>query len=298
MLASIDEVIKVLKSAKPPAEIWQEPYDHDSNVYRRLCSLSGAEPEASDLRDYSQSMLYTPLQPDLFRHLLPICLQAWRKDLFSDEDSNYGGFAEHFSTALATRRLLEEILTADEYRSVMEYILNSILDRIDREDGLHFIGMGARPYRWFLALGSFSVTFSSLHRLWESWWSMSTTGHALAALQYLSCLMYEDDRNPIFSPWTPDGGGGPPPLYETDGHIYDRGWRPENISFLEATLTPVYLETKLHEAAKVVEDHVHSNVPAKMIADFDAQRELIESRINQLPTLLSTSVLEVSGWLE
>jgi hypothetical protein len=110
--------------------------------------------------------------------------------------------------------------------------------------------------------------------------------------------MYKDYTNPIFSPWTPLGGGGPPALYETDGHIYDRGWRPENISFLEATLSTVYLETKLHEAAKVVKDHVSSNVAAKMIADFDAQRELLESRIEQLPILLSKPILEVSGWLE
>jgi hypothetical protein len=185
MRASIDEVIRALKSPKAPAEIWQDPYDHDSRVYRRLCNLRGAEPQAADLWDYSQDMLYTPLQPDLFRHLLPICLGAWRKDLF-DEGANYAGFVEHFSTALATRPILEEILTADQYKSVMEYMLNSVLDRMDQEEGLQFTGMGARPYRWFEALGSFAVTFPSLHRLWESWWSMSTTGHALAVLQYIS----------------------------------------------------------------------------------------------------------------
>jgi hypothetical protein len=297
MRASMDEVIRVLESPRPPAEIWQESYDRDSKVYGRLCNLSGAEPQGADLSDYSQDMLYLPLQPDLFRHLLPVCLRAWRKDLF-DEDANYAGFVEHFSTALATRPILEEILTAGQYKSVMEYMLNSVLDRMDQEERLQFTGMGARPYRWFHALGSFAVTFPSLHRLWESWWNVSTTGHALAVLQYISCLMYEDDRNPIFSPWTPLGGGGPPALYETDGHIYDRGWRPENISFLEGTLSTVYSETKLHEAAKVVKDQVSSNVPAKMIADFDAQRQLLESRIEQLPILLSKPILEVSGWLE
>jgi len=297
MRASIDEVLRVLKSPKAPAEIWQESYDRDSKVYGRLCNLSGAEPQAADLCDYSHDMLYLPLQPDLFRHLLPICLRAWRKDLF-DEGSNYCGFVEHFSTALATRLILEENLTADQYKSVMEYMLNSVLDRMDQEEGLQFAGMGARPYRWVHALGSFAVTFPFLHRLWESWWSMSTTGHALAVLQYISCLMYEDDRNPIFSPWTPVAGGGPPALYETDGHIYDRGWRPENISFLEDTLSTVYLETKLTEAAKVVRDQVSGDVPAKMIAEFGAQRVLLESRIEQLPILLSKPILEVSGWLE
>ena len=58
------------------------------------------------------------------------------------------------------------------------------------------------------------------------------------------------------------------------------------------------METKLTEAAKVVRDQVSGDVPAKMIADFDAQRVLLESRIEQLPILLSKPILEVSGWLE
>ena len=157
-------------------------------------------------------MLYeqSPLQPDLFRYLLPICLDVWRKDLLSHNQSEYGGFIEHFWAALASKSLLQDNLDSREYAAVETFMAGSLLDCLDQQNQLAFSGMGASPYTWFNVLSSFCVVFPTLSTLWTRWWEMNTPGQACAVLQYLSCLLYENDRNPIFTPWTPNGGGGPP----------------------------------------------------------------------------------------
>ncbi len=294
MRASFEELARSLGAAHPPRHIWQEPFESDPGYYRRLCKLDGAVPDAADLIRYVHDIRYMKLQPDLLRFLLPICLRAWRAYLFDAGSSPYGSFIEYFSAALAARPDLPEILGEQGWRAVAGFMRGSILDRMDEEVALRFAGMGASPYKWFDALGSFAVIFAEVESLWTEWWRLETPGHARAALQYLSCLMYEDAENPIFSPWTPLGGGGAPSLFETDGHIYDQGWRSENIAFLEVTLSPEYLQARLQEAAQVLEGD-ESGVPQKMMADFEKHKTLLELRIQQLSLLLLE--LDASGWI-
>ena len=145
-------------------------------------------------------MQYMPLQSDLLRYLLPICLQAWHDDLFSTNHSDYASFVENFWTALSPRSLLqntfvlEKELNAKERENVMKFMRDSLLDRMDQETKLHFVGSNASPYKWFYSLGSFCTVFPTLNELWEIWWNMKTFGHAVCALQYVSCLMYWNER--------------------------------------------------------------------------------------------------------
>lgn len=289
MRSSLNKLVRVLKADKPPDKIWQESFDGIGVVDYplELCSLKGTASENDDLCDYARVIQHLKLQPDLLHYLLPVCLNAWRIDLFSEErDSIYGGFVEHFSTALATRSDLKTILGSTEYQAVMEFMCDSILDRIDREEELSFSGystLSASPYRWFHAIGTFAVVFPNLNRLWSTWWSMETAGHAIGALQCISCLMYEEDNNPIFSPWTRDQGGGPPSLFGTEGFIYDQGWKIENISFLKSLLSTDYIYEALKKAASVLEVNPEKAVPNKMIHDFSIQEKTLASRIRQLP---------------
>jgi hypothetical protein len=92
----------------------------------------------------------------------------------------------------------------------MEFMRDSILDRMDEEHDLKFSGMRASPYKWVRVLCSFAVIFPDIRDLWQRWWKKETKGRAICVLQYISCLLYEADSNPIFSPWTPAGRGGPP----------------------------------------------------------------------------------------
>lgn len=294
--ASLPALINALHAKEPPRHIWQEPFDGDPAYFSRLCNLKGSTPRESDLIDYQHDLCYaSPLQPDLFRYLLPICLEIWRKDLLTNSQSGYGGFIEHFWAALANRPLLQENLTTSEYAAVVIFMTNALLDRIDQENSLSFSGMGAAPYTWFSALSSYCVVFPTLAPLWKYWWEMTNLGQACAVLQYLSCLLYEKDRNPIFSPWTPKEGGGPPSLWAPEGHIFDLGWRTDNIAFLQATLTVDYIESSLRLAAQKVKEVVESAVPQQMLNDFDAQKPLLALRLEELPRLLSTAS-EVQDW--
>jgi hypothetical protein len=241
-------------------------------------------------------MLYESLQPDLFHYLLPICLQAWRQDLLANGQSDYGSFVENFWAALANKPVLQANLTAREYNAVETFMADTILDCIDQENSLRFSGMSASAYTWMSALSSFAVVFATLARLWNNWWKLTTPGQACAALQYLSCLLYENDQNPIFAPWTPTGGGGPPVLWETAGFIDERSWRQENVAFLETSLTPNYVQGKLQQAAQTLQGVVESDVPQQMIRDFEAQKTLLEIRLAELPSLLLVSPLEHPDW--
>ena len=108
--------------------------------------------------------------------------------------------------------------------------------------------------------------------------------------------MYKDDSNPIFSPWTPLGGGGPPALWETDGHIYEDPWKAENVKFIEATLSVQYVQRKLQYACDRLKGQVDSNVPGKMLADFASNMRILESKLAELPGFLS--VQGVHYWVD
>ena len=69
-------------SPKPPQKITQEPFEADGAHLRRLSSLDpGATASSEDLSEYVQDILYTPIEPELLRYVLPFCLDEWRKEL-------------------------------------------------------------------------------------------------------------------------------------------------------------------------------------------------------------------------
>jgi hypothetical protein len=113
----------------------------------------------------------------------------------------------------------------------------SILDEIDDQRGLAFNGGMTRPHRWFGALTTYGVFLPDAEHLSADWWSLNTVGRAVAAVQYISCLMFADNENPIFAPWTPDRGGGPPVLWEFEGYLFKHRWLEANVDFLRRALT-------------------------------------------------------------
>lgn len=291
MDASLSRLVRVLGQPTPPNQITQQAFDYNTEHYQRLCRLGEAMPSSSDLYRYAEDMRYMPLQPDLLRYLLPICLSAWRTELLSGGHSEYGGFSEQFWTTLSPRSeaqgtlVLEKELTANENKSVMQFMQEALLERMTQEKQLHFVGSGASSYQWFYALGSFCTVFPSLHTLWASWWQMKTPGHAVCVLQYISCLMYEDNKNPIFAPWTPDKGGGPPQIWESEGFAYDYGWRQENVVFL-ASITTKYILEKLKEAAANLGHQPDEAAPYRMLVDWPKCYEVAASRVAELPQLV------------
>ena len=291
MTPSLSQVIQVLGQPSPPKQITQQPFDYDSSHYRRLCQVNGAAPTLSDLSCYVDDMRFMPLQPDLLRYLLPQCLKMWQEDLLSGSRTGCGGTVEAFWAALSphppkTAFLLEEELTAKEYGSVMRFMRDTLLTRMSQETQLYFAGSNSSPYQWFYALGSFSNVFPALDSLWNEWWQLNTLGHAVCVLQYFSCLMYPSDKNPVFAPWTPDSGGGPPELSENDALVSEAGWRRENIAFLAETLTLNAVYVKLQAAAAICTPF-GAGLPERILADWPRCQELAATQIAGLPKLLA-----------
>jgi len=295
MRASIKNVTEVIKTAGIPRQITQAPFDHDPSHYWRLCNLGDRQPDISDLQDYAYDMQYMGLQPGLLRYLTPVLLTAWRRDLFEGRSAGYAGFVEQFWQALLKGKTLHSVYSEVERAAFVSYMRNTILDRLDAEDSLHFSGMSASPYRWVQTLVSYGTLFSDVAVLWTEWWQMKTPGHGIAAFQYISALMYEDTKNPVFDPWTRDKGGGPPVLWECCGMMFDIGWRKENLDFLKCILNVDYVEQKLQLAFGQIQNAAAKKIASGIMQDFSGQRTLLALHIEQLPNLLM-DVSQVGGF--
>ncbi len=274
--------------AAPPDKITQEPFDGDAKLFRRLAKLRhGERADASDLYYFAHDLLYTDeIQDTLLAHVLPFCLEAWRDDLHGQR--GYGGFVEYLYPLLANRQIFERHLKPAQTAAVSEFMRLSILDEIDQQRGLEYVGMSARPYRWFEAFMTYGVLLPDLDRLWTAWWSVDTVGRAIAVVQYLSCLMYRDDENPVFSPWSADKGGGPPSLWEFGGFLYTNRWLEPNVQFLKRALNPSGAGELLNRAVERLIDQPEHKVAAEVRNDLPLCADILAARCAELPRLLDT----------
>lgn len=296
MTANVQDVICAFGNPSLPSAITQEPFDYDASHYQRLCRFD-AKPDPIDLYSYADDLKYQEIQTDLLLFLLPVCLSAWQVDLMASHESKYAGFVEQFSAVLAKHAGFQNLLTQPQRKAVSKFMRHVILDKIDLERELTFSGMHASPYSWISAIGTFGTAFLEISDLWEEWWSCPTIGRACGVLQYTSVLMYPDDKNPVFSPWTPDAGGGAPVPWETDGHIFDQSWLTENVEFMRVTLTPSYVKNSISEAASILRSESGSLIAEKMVADFGNAATFVELRIEELIQHLSLPLGEVRYWL-
>ncbi len=295
MRASLQDVTKVIKSSGVPNKITQEPFDYDPGHYQRLCKLQGGHPDSSDLVDYALDMKYQELQPDLVRHLTPVLLTAWRRDLFEGDAAGYGGFVEQFWPALLNGAALQKVFTEHERATFIGYMRDSILDRLDAEDLLRFSGMRASPYRWVQAVVAYGVLFSDIETLWTEWWQTKTPGHVIAAFQYASALLYEAEKNPVFAPWTRDKGGGAPALWECGCHMFDVGWAEDNLSFLRRIWSVDYFKEHLRLALESIPSGPVREIARSIVDDLPHQETILSLRIEEFPRLL-TNVSAVEGF--
>jgi hypothetical protein len=285
----MDALWRALGNPTPPDKIAQEAFDRDDSHLRRLVRLRpGQRAEAKDLWEYTQDLLYTEIQGPLLVYLLPFCLDAWREDL-RGKSTEYAGFVEWFYPVLANLRIFEKDFTPKQGAAISELIRQTILEEIDDQRGLSYKGTRARPYRWVRALTTYGVYRPDVDRLWSAWWSLDTVGRAVAAIQYISCLMCSEYENPVIAPWTPDGGGGPPCLWEFEGHLYEHRWLQPNVDFLKKVLAVSEVSDKLMRAVKRLEGESEYDVAAGIRDDLPLCLETLESRCTELPRLLETT---------
>lgn len=275
--------------SQPSVKITQEAYEGNPKLLRRLARLRpGQKAEVRDLREYTQDLLYTEIQVSRFTHVLPFCLQAWAEDL-RGASTEYGGFVEHFYPVLANTGVFDRILTLPQSAAVSDFMRASILEEIDDQRGLADRRSGARPHRWISALATHGVLLPDVELLWNTWWSVDTIGCAVAAVQYISCLMYEKTENPVFTPWTPNGRGGPPCLWEFGGYLYTHRWLEPNVAFLRRILDPGTAGDALNRAVERLAGQPEHGTAAAVEGDLPLCEEILVARCAQLPRLLETA---------
>jgi hypothetical protein len=270
-----------------PPQITQEAFDDDDGHLRRLVQVApGERPEAGDLLEYIQDVLYTDIQGPLFVYLLPFCLESWRDDLRGTH-GEYGKFVEFFCAVLATRSIFETHLTPQQGAVVADFMRQSILEEIDDQRGLVYQGSGTRPYRWFLAMATHGVLLPDVDRLWTAWWSLTTVGRSIAAVQYASCLIYPERANPVFLPGTREEGGGPPCLWEFSGPLYTSRWLEPNVNFLQGVLTVAAVHDVLKRAVERLLGQPEHDAAAQVQADLTSRTPTLTARCSELPKLLA-----------
>jgi hypothetical protein len=276
-----------LGALKPPESITQEAFDDDEGHLRRLLQVApGERPDAGDLLEYIQDILYSDIQGPLFVYLLPFCLEGWRDDLRGTH-REYGRFVEFFYTVLATRNIFATHLTPQQGAVVAEFMRQSILEEIDDQRGLVYQGSGTRPYRWFLAMTTYGVLLPDMERLRTEWWSLATPGRAIAAVQYVSCLIYPERANPVFLPGTREQGGGPPCLWEFAGPLYRSPWLEPNVNFLQGALTVAAVNDVLNRAVERLLGQPEHDAAAQVQADLTSRVATLTARCTELPKLLA-----------
>lgn len=273
---------------RPPERITQEAFDYNNRHLKKLVQLHpGDRAEVHDLWEYTQDLRFSKdIQESLLRYVLPFCLEAWRRDLRGE--GGYGGFVEHFYPALVDRHIIETFLTPAQSAAVSRFMRDTILEEIDQQRGLSYRGSNARPYRWTTTFTTYGVVLPDIEHLCDAWWSLATIGSAVAAVQYISCLMYSEVENPVFAPWTSDQGGGPPCLWEFGGHLYTHRWLEPNVQFLSGFLNAGSVIDVLTRAAAKLEQRPEHAVAAEILEDVPLCEETLQSRCAELPRLLAT----------
>jgi hypothetical protein len=285
----METLLRAWGKVTPPEQITQEPWDRDAGHLRRLVRLRpGQRAEAADLWAYTQDLLYTEIQGPLLVYVLPFCMDGWREDL-RGINSGLGGFVEYFYQVLADRGIFEKILTPKQSAAISDFMRQTILEEIDDQRGLSYKGVKARPYRWFRAFTTYGVLRPDIDHLFGPWWSLDTIGRAVAAVQYIACLMYGEHENPVFAPWTREGGGGPPCLWEFEGHLYAHRWLQPNVDFLRSVLASSTASDLLARAVECLADQPEHDVAAEIRDDFPLCVETLEARCAELPLLLATT---------
>jgi hypothetical protein len=272
----------------PPERITQESFELDDGHLGRLVRLQpGERPNGNDLFAYTEDLRYTKVQGSLLAYLLPVLLEVWRDDVRGIENS-YAGVVEHIYPILADRHVFDQELTPKQNATVSAFMRQVILEEIDNQRGLAFSGKRAQPYRWVREIATYGVILPDLESLWTTWWSLDAIGRAIAYIQYLSCFMYAANENPIFSPWTPDAGGGPPCLWEFSGHLYTHCWLEPNVRFLRRTLNVQSLRDLLDRATERLLGEPEHAAAANVCADFALCASTVEARCIELPEILGT----------
>lgn len=100
--------------------------------------------------------------------------------------------------------------------------------------------------------------------------------------------MYATSENPVFDPWTPESGGGPPCLWEFEGHLYANRWLEANVVSLKELLTPESVKKALQRSVERLANEPEHRAARGIQEDWPLCEEALISRCKELPRVLAT----------
>jgi len=92
----------------------------------------------------------------------------------------------------------------------------------------------------------------------------------------------------VFAQWTPERGGGPPCLWELEGHLYEHRWLEPNIRFLRRILNPQEVGKVLGLAVERLGGQPEHEIATEIRSDIPLCDETLAARCTELPGLLET----------
>lgn len=219
------------KEVPKPTNVQGDSWGLDATT-EDILRLIDSPPDQLIAEDFSGYLGYcTTGGDDDLRFLFPPILRIWETALY-ERDS---WFTQYFHHEVCRTDFVERALSASLRQATCDFMVRALSDRLASEKSLSIRGVST-SHDWFGYVASFGVFTTAIPSLWAKVWDSEKLGHAVALLQYLSCLLYEDS-NPIFAPWTCDKGGGPPQLWGYDSVGFGESWKEENLAFLSSALS-------------------------------------------------------------
>lgn len=271
------ELAKIFhKEVRRPTKVVGDSCGVDATT-EEIQRLIEADPETLKPADFSGYLGYcTTGGDDDLRFLFPPILRIWDSTLY-EHDS---WFTQHFHAEVCRTDFLERALSPTLREAACAFMVGVLSERIGSEQALSVKG-ASTSHDWFGYVASFGVFTNSIPALWSAIWESQQPGHAVALLQYLSCLIYEDS-NPIFAPWTRDKGGGPPELWGFDSVGFDEAWKQENVSFMTTALTTARISDWLERASALHSDSQVSELSDCFLDELASKTREVDERIRLL----------------
>ena len=263
-----------------PKKVSQKQFDGFDDELKKIGSTNWTEIEESDLWYYIHDLSYMDLQKDLFEYLFPVCLNYWYQTLLRSESAECGDAELHY--AIHKGNILNKMTNKTQTEEIYNFFHDGFIDRVEMERGFEYVGANTPAYGLLYRFNSIGLIAPIIGTIWETWWNMDHPGKAVSAIKYASGLIYLKGENPIFGEWTCQNGGGGPYLTENDACIYDAGWLPENIAFIQDTISVGYIQKKMQEAFDVLCDGPESEIANLVANDSLTNSDVISLRIDDL----------------
>jgi hypothetical protein len=277
------ELQAAFASVPKPRKVQGDSWGIDATT-EDIWRLINTEPSLLEADDFSGYIgMCTTGGIDDLRYLLPTLLRIWHHELSAKKGS---WFIEHLHQELSRTDLIENHLNETLRSAVITFMRHSLLERIGQENPLRIVG-NSPTHNWFGFMASYGVFTEDIPTLWQGLWEMPTPGHAVAVVQYASCLICKEGDNPVFAPWRSDIGGGSPLLWDYNSMGFDERWKESNVSFLQGTLSVNYLQEHLMKAERILSDRYMNSQVQAVLSNLLKYPERAQGRCSALPKALS-----------